>query len=148
MSPVRRVLVAVDGSENSRRAVTMAGELCGKFGAELIVLHVVPQPSYLFAVAGIPPTSLRDYYEQARTEGEKWVSQAITDVEKFKISAKSEILEGAPSIVEAITTYAENNGVDLIVVGTKGLSGFKKLVLGSVASGVVSHANCSVLVVK
>jgi nucleotide-binding universal stress UspA family protein len=58
------------------------------------------------------------------------------------------VLERALSVVEAINDVALNEKVDLIVTGTRGLSGFKKVVLGSVASGVVEHAHCSVLVVK
>jgi len=57
-------------------------------------------------------------------------------------------LENAPSIVQAITDYASQEKVDLIVVGTKGLSGFKKLLIGSVSSGLFSHANQPVLVTR
>jgi nucleotide-binding universal stress UspA family protein len=52
------------------------------------------------------------------------------------------------SVVPAIVEYAEKNRVDLIVTGTKGRSGFTKLLLGSVASGVVTYASCPVMVVK
>jgi nucleotide-binding universal stress UspA family protein len=52
------------------------------------------------------------------------------------------------SIVPAVVDYAEKNGVDLIVTGTKGRSGLTKVLLGSVASGIVTHARCPVLIVK
>jgi nucleotide-binding universal stress UspA family protein len=51
-------------------------------------------------------------------------------------------------VVAAIVEYAEDKNIDLIVVGSRGMSGFKKLLLGSVASGVVTYAHCPVLVVK
>lgn len=58
------------------------------------------------------------------------------------------MVEGATSVVQAITEKALEKGVDLIVVGTRGLGVFKRLLLGSVSKGVVSHAHCSVLVVR
>jgi len=148
MPLITRVLVAVDGSPHSRKAVEMAVEICLRHGCHLTVLHVIQQPSYVLAAAGIPPTALRDYYSEARREAEKVVSGAVGMAEKAGLRVDSEILENAPSIVQAITEYAETNGFDLIVVGTRGLSGFKKLLLGSVAGGVVSHAHCPVLVVR
>ena len=56
------------------------------------------------------------------------------------------IIKGTPE--EVILNYAKEKGVDLIVMGTRGLGGFKKLLLGSVSNGVVSHAPCSVLIVR
>jgi nucleotide-binding universal stress UspA family protein len=64
---------------------------------------------------------------------------------KFRI--RSELI-GSASAVGGIVGFAEKENVDLIVVGTRGRSGFKKLLLGSVASGVVSYAHCPVLIVK
>jgi len=52
------------------------------------------------------------------------------------------------SIVGAIVEYAERENIDLLVIGSRGLTGFKKLLVGSVASGVVTYAHCPVLVVK
>ena len=65
------------------------------------------------------------------------------------IQFKSEIIEDPTSRVgSAIVDYAERENVDLIVVGTRGRTGFKKMLLGSVASDVVTYAHCLVLVVK
>ena len=58
------------------------------------------------------------------------------------------IRENVVSVVEAIVNDAESRNVDLIVIGTRGLSGFTKLLIGSVSSGVVSHAHCSVFLVR
>lgn len=144
----RKVLVAVDGSDFSKKAVDVAVGLCSRLGAELVALHVVQQPPYLFAAAGVPPAALKQFFEDARKEGGKYVEDAVKLAEKAGVKARGEVLEREPSVVEAITEYAMKNQIDLIVTGTRGLSGFKKIVLGSVASGVVSHAHCSVLVVK
>ena len=65
-----------------------------------------------------------------------------------KLIYKPKYLSGTKSIAKEILTYAENNNVDLIVIGTKGRSAFKKALLGSVASSVLTHAACPVMVVK
>jgi nucleotide-binding universal stress UspA family protein len=64
------------------------------------------------------------------------------------VKLSTEVVASPTSVVPAIVDYAEKNKVDLIVVGTRGRSGFTKLLLGSVASGVVTYASCPVMVVK
>jgi nucleotide-binding universal stress UspA family protein len=64
------------------------------------------------------------------------------------VKLRREIIVNSRSLVGAIVDYAEHKGIDLIVIGSRGLSGFKKLLLGSVASGIVTYAHCPVLVVK
>jgi len=143
-----KILVAVDGSEFSKRAVEAAVEICKRFDSELIVLHVVQQPPYLFAAAGVPPAAVQQYFQDAKREGQRYVEEAVETARRMGLRVRGEVLERAASVVEAITSFALNERVDLIVTGTRGLSGFKKILLGSVASGVVSHAHCPVLVVK
>jgi nucleotide-binding universal stress UspA family protein len=63
------------------------------------------------------------------------------------VQARAELLQ-ATSIVQAILELAAKESVDLIVMGTRGMTGFKKLLMGSVSGGVVTHAQCSVLVVR
>ena len=64
------------------------------------------------------------------------------------ILLQTEVVVTATSIVSAIVEYAKNKNVNLIVIGTRGRSKFKKLLLGSVASGVIAEATCPVMVVK
>ena len=89
--------------------------------------------------------------ELASLEAQEWFSKIkekqTGDVDK-KINIHTEVLVGTKSIAKEILTYAENNNVDLIVIGTKGRSAFKKALLGSVASSVLTHAACPVMVVK
>jgi len=61
---------------------------------------------------------------------------------------KAEIPEATTSVVETIVNQAVKENADLIIVGTRGLGGFKKLILGSVSNGVVSHVHCPVLVIR
>jgi nucleotide-binding universal stress UspA family protein len=150
---IQRLLVAVDGSDNARRATNAAVDLAVKYEAELIVLHVMPRLTYEFipvslSAPAIPPTGFGRLYEEAKKEAMRYVEEAATRAKNRGLDAKGEVLENASSIVQAITDYASQEKVDLIVVGTKGLSGFKKLLIGSVSSGVVSHANQPVLVTR
>jgi nucleotide-binding universal stress UspA family protein len=65
-----------------------------------------------------------------------------------KVNVKTEVLIKYTSVVKEIVEYAESNKIDLIVLGSRGMTGFKKLLLGSVANGVVTYSRCPVLVVK
>ena len=75
--------------------------------------------------------------------------EALGEPQSVEIKFRSEIIEDPFSRVEsAIVNYAESEGVDLIVMGTRGRSGFKRILLGSVASGVLSYAHCPVKTVR
>jgi nucleotide-binding universal stress UspA family protein len=145
-----KILVAVDGSKNADRAAKIAVKLAERNAAELIVISVIPRPSYLFAPvsgAGIPPMGLGDYYAYATKDAEKCVNKGISLAKARRVVARGRVLKSS-SVVQSITDYAKVQDVDLIVLGTRGLGGFNRLLLGSVSSGVVTHASCSVLVVR
>jgi nucleotide-binding universal stress UspA family protein len=147
----KRVLVAIDGSKSALRATEVAAKLAKRNGAELFVVCVIPRPTYAFSPAhggGAPPINLGQYYMYAHQEAEKWLSDAVSLAKDQGIKARGRVLKNASSVVQAIADYAADQGVDLIAVGRRGVSGFKRLLIGSVSSGVVSHARSSVLVVK
>ncbi len=151
-SMFKRILVAVDGSDNSMRASKVAVELAQKYGSELIVLHVIPMATYgiSFMVPGLPPPpgAYEKYREYERNVAQSFVNKAAGLAQSAGVDVRAEVQESVPSVVEGITEYARGENVDLIVIGTRGLSRFKKLVIGSVSSGVVNHAHCPVLVVR
>ncbi len=151
-SSFTRVLVAIDGSDNSMRAARVAVEMAQKYGAELIVLHVIPPASYGMSLIGLgispPPSAYVKYHEYERNVGETLVGRVVDMAKASSVRVRASVQESPGSIVEGITGYALGEHVDLIVIGTRGLSGFKKLVIGSVSSGVVGHAHCPVLVVR
>jgi nucleotide-binding universal stress UspA family protein len=87
-------------------------------------------------------------FKRARREAAlEWLKQIEEAAKKKGIRLKSEILDG-DSKVEIIIDYANENSIDLIVMGSRGLTGFKRLLLGSVANAVVSNAPCPVMVVR
>ena len=143
-----KILVAVDGSQASMDAAEYAIEIAKKDNAQLVALTV----SNISFSASIgfpkPPNELREVKEKNELETKEWFNRINKSAEQNKVHLKTELIEREMSIEAEIVEYAEHEGVDLIIIGTKGKSGFKKLVLGSVASGVVKYATCSVLVVR
>jgi len=143
----KRILVAVDGSENSERAAGVAVDMAERFGSELVVLHVVPKVSHAF----VPVRStllFREYYSEEEKAAMRYIDKVISRTKSKGVVAKSVVLVSAPSVAEKIVSYAARKGFDLIVIGTRGLEGFRKLLIGSVSSGVIAHAHCPVLVVR
>lgn len=149
MPAFERVLVAVDGSDNSQRAALWGIDLAKREGASLFVVNVIPTPIYASSSqATLPIPEMKEFYDKARTDAESIVQDVVTKAETAGLKVRGEIIENVPSVVESITDYADEWKVEVIVVGTRGLNGFKKMLLGSVSSGLVSHASCSVLVVR
>jgi nucleotide-binding universal stress UspA family protein len=150
----KRILVAVDGSESSLSAARVAVRLAKRNEAELLVLSVVPRPTYAFTpiptagATSVPTLGLPDYYRYASKDAERWIDRAVSLAESHQVKVRKRVLRGPSSVVESITDYAASQKVDLIVVGRTGASGFKRLLLGGVSTGVVNHAACSVLVVR
>jgi nucleotide-binding universal stress UspA family protein len=91
---------------------------------------------------------LKDYYRDTKKAAERWVDEVVLLGNSEGLKVKGVILEQAPSVVQFISDYAAKNEVDLVVVGTRGLSGFKKLLIGSTSAGIVTHTPCHILVVR
>jgi len=148
----QRILVAVDGSEGSARASEVAVDLAERFDAQLFVLNVYrgyPEYMTLFPRAPSPSgDAIQAYESYARKAALEVVGRTLSMAEKKGVKAKPHTSGTVGSVVQAITDYAASEKIDLIVMGTRGMGGFKKMLLGSVSSGVVTHAQCAVLVVR
>ena len=147
----RRIVVATDGSEDARRATAAAIGFAKRDGAELLIVSAVEHITGIDAssadtVGGV--RALTEYFDFAHAEVKEVLREATALAKARGLEARSVLLDGASSAVQMITEFAKKERADLIVVGTRGLSGFQKLLLGSVSSGIVSHAPCSVLVVR
>ena len=146
-------MIPIDGSTNSMKAIDYAVDLADKYISELLALHVLySQSGFAFhkeTVAGaITSSSLNDLNLDAKQEAEKWFKEINEKAEKRKVQIKTEVVFTVISIVEAILTYAEKENINLIIIGSKGKSGWKKLIVGSVASGISTYAHCPILIVK
>jgi nucleotide-binding universal stress UspA family protein len=148
----QRILVAVDGSKGSARASEVAVDLADRFDAQLFVLNVFRgYPEYMTLFPSAPSPSgeaIQAYESYARKAALEVVGRTLSLAEKKGVKAKPQTSETVGSAVQAITDYAASEKIDLIVMGTRGMGGFKKILLGSVSSGVVTHAQCAVLVVR
>jgi nucleotide-binding universal stress UspA family protein len=142
-----KILVAVDGSEQSMQAAAYAIDLAKKYNAQLIALTVshIPLSSYGF---GSRPDAVKHDKEKDILESKQWFRNIEEAGIEYNVSLKTDLIDSRMSVEGTIIEYAESQSVDLIVIGTTGRSGFKKLLLGSVASGVVNYSTCPVIVVK
>lgn len=136
---VKKILFPTDFSECSQIALDMAASLARDTGAELLIVHVEEPP----VVAGGDGAA----YAMAATSTEELLARLKQEVPKDRsILHSHQMLKGAPA--HAIAAFAEQQGVDMIVMGTHGRTGLLRLLMGSVAEGVVRHAPCAVLTVK
>ena len=145
---LKRIVVAYDGSGDAAKAIEVSAELSAKFGGSLTVVHVYSSPTMAFVgPTGLPAPDINELESAAKDKGQAVLDRGLNMAMAQGVKGTGELLEAA-SIVQAIVEYSTNTKADLIVIGTRGNTGFKKLILGSVSSGVVSHASCPVLVVR
>jgi nucleotide-binding universal stress UspA family protein len=98
----------------------------------------------------IEPSALKKWRKNINIQSETFFNRISTyglDIDS-QVQLRAEIIDSAQSAYAAIVDYAEKENVDLIVIGTTGKTGFKRILLGSVALGVITYATCPVLVVK
>ncbi len=143
---LKRILVPLDGSDSSFQAAKYAVKLAKMADAEIIFMHAIVNPPYVeYKSAGLV---IMHYIDEAKRHAEMWYTNAGDIASKEGVKFSSETVLDVASVADTIVNYADSKKVDLIVMGTKGRTGVKRFLLGSVASGVVSHAKCSVLVVR
>ena len=144
-----KILVAIDGSEPSMDAAKYAIEMARKDNANLIVLHVVTSEMGYADISGdISSSSIREISGMVKQESQQWFDKIKLKTDQLKIDLKTDVVLSKTNATHTIVDYADSEQVDLIVIGTRGKSGFKKLLVGSIASGVVTYASCPVMVVK
>lgn len=141
----QRIAVAVDGSEHGNAALDVAIDLALKYGSELEILAVAPlqpvlvAPGEPFVGTPIPLTDMPRYQhivEAAVALAEKAGLKAVTGVSTDGV------------VVDELLAQLEEHPADLLVVGSRGLSAGRRLLLGSISTAMVNHAPCPVLVVR
>lgn len=150
-----KILVAVDGSEYSSKALSHAVGLAEKFGARITLIHVysivlppVPADALMSPTVITPASAVgaAKITDDAKKLGEKILDEAARTVEEHGIQADKVLKEG--DVVKEIVAEAERGKHDLVVVGHRGMSRLGELLLGAVSEGVSHKAPCPVLIVK
>ena len=142
----QNILVPVDGSETSYTAVAQAAELAKAFGGKITVVQVLALDPYI-AAEYISATQTNDLIERARTSVLKTLEEAAAKFSDMGIPVEAKLLEGQV-VHREIIREAETSKADLIVIGSHGRTGLKRLFLGSVAQSVLGEAHIPVLVVR
>jgi nucleotide-binding universal stress UspA family protein len=138
-----RILLATDGSPGAQQAAEAAASIAKAFDSEVTVLSAIPSIS-----ARVAPLE-GEYYSKLINKADDNADKAAAVFKKAGVSvSQKEVPQGRASVVETITDYAAQDKTSLVVMGTRGLGGFKRALLGSVSSGVAAHSPCATLVVR
>ena len=141
MEAIKKILIATDGSDNTKEAVSYGLWLAKELGAEVTALYVIDQTSF---VSFPMDSSIVSVYSLLENEGKRAVEDVKAEGDAVGVKVTPMVLEGSPTrkIVETAA------GFDLVVLGTLGRSALSKLFMGSVAERVTRYAPCPVLVVR
>ena len=135
---MKRIFLPVDGSDHSERAIAKTAELARLSGGEVRVFHFQEREPSKAGTATFETTA----------EATKLVDDAIGELQAAEVRASGETRAGlSGEVAKAIVDEADRFDADLIVMGSRGLSDFEALLIGSVAHKVVHYAHCPVLVV-
>jgi len=152
-----KILVPLDGSEHSQRALETAIEIAKKFGSHMVLLHVysvtvtpviVPEPTTV-TPAGVPVATsgeVAKMVDAARNVGSEILGEGKRNVETEGIEVDTILKEG--NSVQEIVKLAREGQFSLVVVGARGIHRIRELLMGSVSEGVAKNSPCPVLVVK
>jgi nucleotide-binding universal stress UspA family protein len=145
--PLKRVMVAVDGSLGSDLAVRAAAMLCAQSGARVGVLHVIPDVLLPVSMTHVQ-MGVSVFESELHEHAERVIERAERDLET--VEREPSLIEHAASqpIAEVILAVAARHHADLLVLGTEGRGGLERLLLGSVAESVAHHAAMPVLLVR
>lgn len=143
--PFARITVAIDGSPMGQLALELAIDLARRYESDLSVISVAPlEPVFVSSsepwIPSEVPEAETSYYKRIV---DKALQQAFTSGVR---AAKGESLEGV--VVDEIIGYVERNPTDLLVLGSRGVSAAKRLLLGSVSDAVSHHVKCPVLIAR
>lgn len=137
---IRRILLGYDGSDTSGKAFAFALDLAQKYGAELHVVAVARPPDFADEVEA------EAVIENSRAHYERILGRLRPNLSGVPIKAHLQVVVGHPA--EQIVRYAEQHGIDHIVVGHRGHTRFDRWLIGSIARQIVAYAHCAVTIVR
>ena len=141
-----KILIALDDSPHSDRALEFVTRMRWPAGSRVIVLAALQPVAAPMAASEVPVAVLSEHLDEQRQQLEGLVARAEGTLRESGFPTQGMVVMGDPR--EVLVEVAQNERADVLVVGSRGRTGITKLMLGSVSSHVVTHAPCSVLVVK
>jgi len=142
---ISKIMVGIDGSEASIKAVRKVLDMAKKYSAEVIAIHISLIPYYLRRLPQSGWEELRAYDDE---QMKIWLKNIMIEANEKNIHFKALVKETTSSIVNEIIRSADAENIDLIVLGSTGKSRLDRMLVDSVAQGVMTNAKCSVLVVR
>lgn len=146
---MKKILVAIDGSETSVKAAEKAVDIAKLYGCELVFVAVVDVNmdlgQYGVFTAKYLPIDHKELIDAKNKQGINMLNDVVAKLDINGLKTEKHVLAGNP--FEKIIDFAEDNKVDLIVMGRRGLSRVERFFMGSVTQRVLAHAPCSVLVI-
>lgn len=141
-----KILVGVDGSAFAEKGLRYAVDLTRKYGCKLIIVHVVLRRFYAVAPseAGVLATTV--FVKEMETEGKEIMNKAEAYAKAENVDYECKLVQGVPA--DEIIKIAQAEKVDLIVLGSRGLTEVRAFLLGSVSDKVSHHAKCPTLIVR
>ena len=147
-----KILIPVDGSDNSILALREFAWRRWEADSEVKIIHVVENPIPVTDIMGVNAEMARESYNEDVKKGREILADAekIINEAASGLQVTSEIItaQAFHSAAQEIVSVAEREGTDLIVMGSRGMSAWKRLVIGSVSLAVLQHAPCSVEIVR
>ena len=145
-----RILVATDGSEEAKLALTTAADLAKGTNSELHIAYVFPtavQRPFPNPITARPAEILEQELEEAMRQAQSFLDREVEQVKGEGVTvADSHLVRGRPD--RELVHLSEELGAGLIVMGSRGLGGVRRALMGSISDSVVRHAHCPVLVVR
>jgi nucleotide-binding universal stress UspA family protein len=145
--PPGKILVAIDGSEEASAAARVAGEIAKATGSEAHLVYAMQEERYRPHLGPEMWEGWQEGFEHAKRSARSWVEGQAERMRSERVkTVKSHLLLGRP---DAATVWlAEEIGAGLVVLGSRGLGGMKRILTGSVSDSVARHAHCPVMVVR
>jgi nucleotide-binding universal stress UspA family protein len=142
---ISKIMVCIDGSEASIKAARKVLDMAKRYKAEVIAIHISFIPYYL---RRLPQYGWEELHAYDVEQMKDWLKNITIEADEQNIHFKTLVKETTASIVKEIITSADEEKVDLIVLGSTGKSRLERVLVGSVAQGVMNIAKCSVLLVR
>jgi len=144
-----RIMVCIDGSENSRRAFDKSIDIATRFSppAVLILVHIFQQEAYNINGVGPETDALVQNIRFKMDEAKDLLNFYKNICDESELQCNLIVKETHNSIKNEIIKQIEENQPNLVIIGSRGLSKLKSLILGSVSEHIINHSNCNVLII-